>query len=77
VVGSCRSANANLKGSMNTNVLLRNRETGHYYAGASGRHGDSSVAHDFEKVESATQFARTDGLAGMEVVVRSADPAAI
>jgi hypothetical protein len=32
------------------------------------------VAHDFENVKSATQFATTEGLSGVEVVVRSDDP---
>jgi hypothetical protein len=55
-------------------VFLRNRETGQFYAGTNGWTGDASVAHDFEIVESAVQFARTQKLAVVEVVVRNDDP---
>jgi len=51
-------------------VLLRNRETGQYYAGSNGWSGDSSGAPDFDTVESATEFAKTERLAGLEVLVR-------
>jgi hypothetical protein len=64
----------NLKGLMRARVLLRNRETGQFYAGSNGWSGNSSVAHDFDAVESATQFAKTERLAGMEVVLRYDDP---
>jgi hypothetical protein len=33
------------------------------------------VAHDFDTVQSAAHFARTERLAGMEVVLRDGDPA--
>ena len=58
---------------MISKVFLRKRETAQYYAGSNGWSGSSSVAHDFETVESATQFAKTEGLAGMEVVLRYDD----
>ena len=51
-------------------VFLRNRETGYYYAVSNGWSEDSSVAHDFDTVEIATNFAKTERLAGLEVVVR-------
>jgi hypothetical protein len=51
-------------------VFLRNRETGQFYTGPSGWSEDSYVAHDFDTVESATTFAKTERLAGVEVVVR-------
>lgn len=70
---SCRSLDGNLKGLMRAKVLLRNRETGQFYAGSNGWSGHTSVAHDFDTVESATHFARTERLAGMEVVLRSDD----
>ena len=50
-------------------VFLRNRETNCYYAGSNGWSEDSSVAHDFDTVESVTQFARTERLTGMEAVL--------
>jgi hypothetical protein len=68
------SAVGNLKNLMTAKVFLRNRETGHYYTGATGWSGNSSVAHDFDAVESATQFAKTERLAGVEVVLRYDDP---
>jgi hypothetical protein len=67
-------ANGNLKDLMKAKVFLRNRETGHYYTGSTGWSGNGSVAHDFDAVESATQFAKTERLAGMEVVLRYDDP---
>jgi hypothetical protein len=51
-------------------VFLRNRETRQFYTGPSGWSEDISVAHNFDAVESATMFAKTERLAGMEVVVR-------
>ena len=59
---------------MKAQAFLRNRETGQYYAGSNGWSGSSSVAHDFETVESAAQLARNRGLAGIEVVVRFDNP---
>jgi hypothetical protein len=56
-------------------VFLRNQETKHYYAGSNGWTGNSSVAHDFETVESATRLSRAQNLADMEVVLRYEDPA--
>ena len=70
-----RSAEGNMKSLLKTKVFLRHRETGQYYAGSNGWNGSSSVAHDFETVESAAQLARNRGLAGIEVVVRDDDPA--
>jgi hypothetical protein len=68
-----RSAEGNMKSLLKTKVFLRHRESGQYYAGSNGWTGSSSVAHDFETVESAAQLARNRGLAGIEVVVRDDD----
>ena len=70
-----RSAGCNLKGLMNKKVFLRCRGTGHYYAWANVWSGSTSVAHEFDTVESAARLARNRGLAGIEVVVRIGDPA--
>jgi hypothetical protein len=51
-------------------VFLRNRETGQFYTGPTGWSEDSSVAHDFDAVEDAIQFAKLERLADLEVVVR-------
>jgi hypothetical protein len=51
-------------------VFLRNRETGQFYTGPSGWSEDSSLAHDFDTVVSATTFAKAERLAGLEVLVR-------
>ena len=59
---------------MNTKVFLRCRGTGQYYAWANVWSGNTSVAHEFDTVESAAQFANTEGLAGMEVVLRDDEP---
>jgi len=56
-------------------VVLRNRGTGQYYAASNGWSGNSSVAHEFDTVESAIELARTQRLADMEVVLRYDDPA--
>ena len=50
-------------------VFLRNRETGQFYTGPNGWSGNSSVAHDFDAVKIAATFARTERLAGLDVVV--------
>ena len=55
-------------------VFLRNRETGQFYSGSNGWSGNSSEAHDFAKVEGAAEFARTQKLVGVEVVLRYDDP---
>lgn len=60
----------NMKGLMKMKVFLRNRETGQFYTGPTGWSEDNSVAHDFDTVEIATTFAKTERLAGLEVVVR-------
>ena len=60
---------------MNFRVFLRNRETGQYYTTSNGWSGNGSEAHDFETVESAIEFARTQKLADMEVVLHYEDPA--
>jgi hypothetical protein len=59
---------------MKTKVFLRCRGTGQYYAWANVWSGNTSVAHEFDTVESAALVARKRGLAGMEVVVRDDDP---
>jgi len=66
----CLLAGGNLKNFIKTRVFLRNRATGQYYTGSTGWSGNSSVAQDFDTVESATQFAETERLSGLEVVVR-------
>jgi len=60
---------------MKAQAFLRNRETGHYYSGSNAWSGSSSEAHDFETVESAIEFARTQRLADMEVVLHYDNPA--
>jgi hypothetical protein len=74
LVSLYRPANGNLKDAMNSKVLLRNRETGQYYAGTNGWTGNASLAHDFETVESAVQLAQTQRLPGMEAVLRYDNP---
>ena len=69
-----QSTGGNLKGLMKTKVFLRCRGTGQYYAWANVWSDKTSVAHEFDTVESAAQVARKRGLAGMEVVVREDDP---
>jgi hypothetical protein len=69
-VSLCLLAVGNLKNFIMTKVFLRNRATGQYYTGSTGWSGNSSVAHDFDTVQSATKFAKTERLSGMEVVVR-------
>ena len=64
-----------LQQGMKATVLLRNKETGQYYAGPAGWVRDCAAAHDFETVEGAVQSARTQKLAGAEVVLRYEDPA--
>ena len=56
-------------------VLLRSRQTGCYYAGPNEWSAKSSVAHDFEEVQSAIRFVRTQKLSGMEAVLSYDDPA--
>lgn len=60
---------------MKTKVFLRCRRTGQYYAWTNVWSGITSVAHEFDTVESAAQLARKRGFAGMEVVVRNNGPA--
>jgi hypothetical protein len=60
---------------MNPRVLLRNRETGQYYAGPSGWIKNCDATHCFDNVEDAVQSGRTQKLAGVEVVLRYEDPA--
>jgi hypothetical protein len=64
-----------MKGLMKMKVFLKNRETGQFYAGSQGWSGDASVAHDFDAVEGAVKFARTQGVAGLDVLLRDGDPA--
>ena len=54
----------------NMRVLLRKRETKHYFAGPNGWSVNASAAHDFETVDAAVEMARKGKLAGIEVVVR-------
>ena len=70
-----RSADGNMKSLMKTKVFLRHKESGQYYAGSNEWSESSSVAHDFETVESAARLARNRGLAGIEVVVHDSNPA--
>ena len=63
-----------MTGLQQMKVLLRNRETGRYYAGPNEWSAKSSVAHDFEEVQSAIRFVRTQKLSGMEAVLRYDDP---
>jgi hypothetical protein len=58
---------------MNARVLLRNRETGQYFADSLGWTTNCAQAYDFYKVEDAAEFGRTKNLAGMEVVLRYED----
>ena len=73
LVSLFQSTGCNLKGLMKTKVFLRCRGTGQYYAWANVWSDNTSVAHEFDTVESAAQVARIRGLAGMEVVVRDGD----
>ena len=59
---------------MDSKVFLRNREKGQYYAGSTGWSRNSSAAHDFSSVESASKFANSQKLADMEVVLHYDDP---
>jgi hypothetical protein len=58
---------------MNAKVFLRNRSTAHYYTRSTGWSGNSSVAHDFDAVEDANYFARTERFVGMDVVLHYDD----
>ena len=69
MVSLYRSAGNDGNNLMKMKVFLRNRETGQYYTGSIGWSGSNSVAHDFDAVEDAIQFARTERLVGMEVVL--------
>jgi hypothetical protein len=60
---------------MKMKVLLRKRKTGQYYAGSKEWSGNSSVAHDFETVESAAELAWNQRLADTEMVLRYDHPA--
>ena len=70
LLGSCPAGDYNTESLAKMKVFLRNRETGQFYTGPSGWSDDSSVAHNFDTVESATTFAKTEMLAGLEVLVR-------
>jgi hypothetical protein len=70
LLGSCPAGNDNTESLAMMKVFLRNRETGQFYTGPNGWSGNSSVAHDFDAVEIAATFARTERLAGLDVVVR-------
>ena len=59
---------------MKPKVFLRCQGTGQYYAWANVWSGITSVAHEFDTVESAAELARKRGFAGMEVLVRKDDP---
>jgi hypothetical protein len=62
-------------GVTTSRVLLRSLGSGQYYTSSNAWSGAGSAAHDFETVDNAAQFARAQGLAGMEVVLRFDDPA--
>ena len=62
-----------MKALTKTKVFLRNRETGQSSEVSSGWTAISFLAHNFDTVESAVKFARTQGLVDMEVVLRSDD----
>ncbi len=55
-------------------VFLRKPETGQYYTGPKGWSGNSSLAQDFKTVESATNLAQTQRLAGVSVVLHYDEP---
>ena len=74
LLGSCPSGDDNTESLMISKVFLRKRETAQYYAGSNGWSGNTPLAHSFDTVESAIQFAKTERLAGMEVVLRFEDP---
>jgi len=57
-------------------VLLRNRETGQYYAGPEGWRNEISLAIDFRTVEIASIWASLSQLRGMEVVLHEDDTSA-
>lgn len=63
-------------GCMNMKVLLRNRETGQYYAGPEGWRNEISLAIDFRTVEIASIWASLSQLRGMEVVLHEDDTSA-
>ena len=69
------AADRSVKSLMNFKVFLRNLETGQYYAGSNGWSGNTSVAREFDNVESAIELARTQRLADMEVMLHYDDPA--
>jgi hypothetical protein len=55
-------------------VLLRNSETGQWYAGPDRWIGACSGAREFGTVEEAIRFWRGLGVDGMEVVLHYDDP---
>jgi hypothetical protein len=59
---------------MSARILLRNRETGEYYAGGAGWVGDRAAALTFERVETAFELAQNQKLADLEVVLKYEDP---
>jgi hypothetical protein len=75
VVGLRPQPGGKLKNIVASKVYLRSRENGHYYAGSNSWSADSSLAQDFDTVDNASRFARTEQLAGMEVVLRYGEPA--
>ena len=64
-----------MTGLLQMKVLLRNQHNGHYYAGQNEWSTKSSSAYDFEEVQSAVRFVRTQQLKGIEAVLRYDDPA--
>jgi hypothetical protein len=70
LLGSYPAGDDNTESLAKMKVFLRNRETGQFYTGPSGWSENSSVANNFDTVESATTFAKLERLAGLEVVVR-------
>ena len=55
-------------------VLLRNVETGLYYAGPGTWTGDHSEARDFEQTNLALDHVSETGLRGMELLMRFDSP---
>jgi len=56
-------------------VLLRQKGSSLYYAGADEWTPDPRHARDFEEVDRAIQFHRAEGVAGVDVVLSYDDPA--
>lgn len=62
-----------MKGFLKLHVFLRDRKTGNYYAGPNGWSANSSEAHEFETMESASQLSRAQQFEDAEVVLHYED----